>query len=109
MKLVFYTEENKVVEVLSNIIDPVVEGDSVSWKGGELKSIKVPFLLVDDTEATKGEDVTDALLAIDKKAEFKSEKEQLRAENEDLKRQLAQLNADLGSFMDFFFSGEAIA
>jgi hypothetical protein len=109
MKLVFYTEQNKVVEVLNNIIEPEVEGNSVSWKGGELKSIRIPFLLVDDTEVSKGDDVTDDLLANDKKAEFKSEKERLRAENEDLKRQLAQLNADLGSFMDFFFSGEATA
>lgn len=107
MKLVFYSVENKVIEVLNNIIDPAVEGNSVSWKGGELKSIRVPFLLIEDTEVNKGEDVTDALLASDKKAEFKSEKERLRAENDELKRQLAQLNADLGSFMDFFFSGEA--
>lgn len=81
-----YQESGEVVEIIG-MMNPVVSLNSVSWEGGALGGINLPFLILDD-DVTIGEGITDGLIQLDKKSEFK--KLPLEEENELLKAQIQE-------------------
>ena len=89
MKIVIYNADKSVVDVIENVVNPVVSDNNVEWEGGSLSGINLPFLLVDDDAEV--DEVTDETIALDKKSEHA--KVDLAKENADLKSQLELLQS----------------
>jgi hypothetical protein len=81
MKLILYNKENKVVDVIENVVNPGVQENNVEWEGGSLSGINLPFLLHDDS--VEVDEVTEEIIVLDKKKEH--EKVDLAKENAELK------------------------
>lgn len=93
MKLIIYNRDNEVI-MSDGIRDPVVDGNSISWEGGSMVHIKLPFLLLDDSiDLKEGDAVTDDHISQDKKQQY--QKRNLEKENTDLKKQMADLSFEL--------------
>jgi hypothetical protein len=81
LKIVIYTDDKTIADVIENVVNPVVSDNNVEWEGGSLNGINLPFLLLDDDAAI--EEVTDETIALDKKSAHV--KVDLAKENADLK------------------------
>jgi hypothetical protein len=84
MKLVIYGHDNAVIDVIKGVTNPVIDGNNVTWEGGSINGINLPFCLLEDEVAVTT--VTDEVVAADKKGEFN--KVDLAKENADLKARL---------------------
>lgn len=100
MKIVLYNK-TRILEVFENVEKPAVDASSINWENGSVDGTD-SFLLLDDAVEV-GDTVTEELKAQDKGASFP--KIDLRKENELLKQELAQTNADLMGLMDYVFGG----
>jgi hypothetical protein len=88
MKLVFYDDNNNVLDITKGVISPSVTSDSVEWTNGSVKGVKVNFILVDDTVEI-GDTVTSENIAADQKENFKkvdqlSEIKKLKSQNAEI-------------------------
>lgn len=91
MKLVLYTEDYNVLDIIENIQNPQVESNNVEWDTGALHGINVPFLLLeDDVEINE---ITTGIIALDKRNQFV--KVNLEQEYKQLKKQQADLSFEL--------------
>lgn len=81
MKLVIYGHDNAVLDVIEGVTSPVIDGNNVTWEGGSINGINLPFCLLDDSVVVNT--VTDEVIAADKKGEHA--KVDLAKENADLK------------------------
>lgn len=71
MKLILYDDSNKVIDLVENVIDPVIEHEiNVNWSEGSVRGIQVPFILVEDS-VELGEVLTPEIIDMDKKNQFK--------------------------------------
>jgi hypothetical protein len=61
MKLVIYNAQNKVINTIENIVNPIVNGKDVNWETGAMTGINLPFLLVED-DVQIGETVDDVIV-----------------------------------------------
>jgi hypothetical protein len=84
LKIIIYTDDKTIADVIENVVNPVVSDNNVEWEGGSLTGINLPFLLLDDDAAVEA--VTDETIALDKKSAHV--KVDLAQENADLKARL---------------------
>lgn len=89
MYLVCY-QNNLVTYVTPVSGDVQVTNDAVTWTDGKLGNIKLDFILVDNP-VSKGDTVTDEMLAADRKSEFMDEIEQLKTRLETSEMALIQM------------------
>lgn len=97
MKLVLYDETSGIVhDLYEGLEDVVVNGDNVTSKQIQLTSIPCSFIVLDDSVSVAvGDTITDQLRALDKSSAFSYvDMKTLKAENDDLRQQLAQAEQD---------------
>ena len=99
MKIVIYTKNNKVLEILEDVQNPVVEEDVLTWDDGSLTGIKQEFILLDDNVPVET-DLTEEIIALDQKSKYVKAKVDLAAENQSLRERLTHAEDALLILMD---------
>jgi hypothetical protein len=94
MKLVLYYE-NRILDVIDGILSPRVSENKIEWETGSVEGTDSFVLLENDVEV--GADITDELLAIDKRSFFAKVPEPSAVE---LRQQLSETNALILDFME---------
>lgn len=99
MKIVLYNEEC-ILEVVEDVVNPIVVDNNITWDTGEMTGINPSFLLVENDVEVGGE-VNDELLQVDKKDEFKPNENEL-----EILREESDINAmAIMSLTDFILGG----
>lgn len=91
MKLVLYTDDYNILDVIENVENPVVKENNVDWNIGSLQNINVPFLLLEDDVDVST--ISHATISQDKKSQFV--KVNLEQEFKQLKKQQADFVFEL--------------
>lgn len=61
MKIVIYKDDGTVVRVIGNVVDPIIEDDSIKWIDGSIIGIKDKFAIVTD-DFIVGENISDDVI-----------------------------------------------
>jgi hypothetical protein len=72
LQIVLFQGKN-VLNVIDNVVDIKIEGNSITWQDGAIRDVKVDYLIVDD-DVEIGPVIDDEIIALDKKAQYIFEK-----------------------------------
>lgn len=97
MKLIFYNDENRVLDIQENMQQVTISENEVTWQDGSVKGIKVHFIVLPD-EVDVGDTVTEEIMSKDVKDNFK--KRDLEQENAELRARLDTAEMALITVMD---------
>jgi hypothetical protein len=98
VKLVLFDENFTVRQVIEEIEHPVINENNVTWEGGSLNGINLPFVLLQD-DVEIGETISEEAIAQDQKTNYLAH--DLVTENEQLKARVEAAEAAIISLMDF--------
>jgi hypothetical protein len=100
MKIVLFTEEDLITDIVDNVEDLVIEGKNLRWRTGKLQGVHIQYAVLADTvqlnESNIGEKITQAIKEQDQSADFLfvDEMQQLRNEIAKLKTDMAEMKGN---------------
>lgn len=98
MIIVFYDKDRNIVDVVRDVINPIVRKNEIKWDGGRISDFNLDFIILDD-KAEFGEVVTDDLIAKDKKSYYQERDPEKEAA--DLRERLENAEMAILSLMNF--------
>jgi hypothetical protein len=81
----------EVKEALQDVTNPIIEGQDISWEGGSMKEVSLPFIIIEDLEEV-ADKLTNEILGQDQSEKYL--KVDLSKENQKLKEDIRRLQED---------------